>query len=297
MLWFGTKKGLNRINPLDSTFEYVNLNPGNSRGITNISVTAICEDREKNLWVGTSQGLYTIRKINNLSNKNVQKPLRVESDYYSALDPSSLGSDYIRSLYVDKFGTVWVGTFGRGLYRYIKETNSFTNHSSNSRATKFSQIGNFISDMYEDSKHNFWIAAYDSGLWIYNRELDKFYRCLNEPVMTLYEDMSGIIWAGTYTSGVRTYDPRKNNFKYYFENPANPNDKNINLITSIIEDDIGNLWVGTYNSGLRLYTPPSVKTNYQRKKIEHLNLNLEILLVLAAAKSLQYVNQQMGKFG
>ncbi|NUM42262.1 MAG: hypothetical protein HUU45_11605, partial [Leptospiraceae bacterium] len=90
-----------------------------------------------------------------------------------------------------------------------------------------------------------------------------------EPAGAIFEDNSGIIWIGTYTDGVKTYNPRENRFKHYYDDAPGLNQKDKNLITSLLEDKKGNLFVGTYNYGLKIYSPPD--KNSTRYKIRNFN--------------------------
>ena len=260
-IWVGTRKGLNRYNYSDNTFTRFNLEPKDSFNMDAISVTAICEDISKTLWIGTSIGLFKI----NSSYLN-KKKAEVENNYLESTE--LLSGLYVRTVYIDHSGVLWAGTFGKGLYRYRSEIKKFTPFTNNSNSFSYSNMGNFIFRIYEDSKNNFWVAAYDSGLSVYNRKNEKFQRWMNEPVHAIYEDNSGIIWFGTYTDGVKSYDSRKNRFNSYYDRSSSADEKDNNLITSILQDSKGNLWVGTYNKGLKLYSPLNSTDAKIRKKIK-----------------------------
>ncbi len=61
-------------------------------------MTALCVDRQNNLWVGTTQGLYRIRGT--------------EVDHYENAD--GLSSDWVNGIFEDREGNVWVAT-SRGI--------------------------------------------------------------------------------------------------------------------------------------------------------------------------------------
>ena len=267
-IWLGTKKGLNLFDQENNSSVRINLFTRDNSEKSANAVTAICEDHDRNLWIGTSNGLYKVNITNNQDiHRSIFHPSDIKSYYHIPTDLNSLCGNYIRSLYVDRSGTVWVGTFGNGLCRYRKETNNFSRHLDDDQSISLSNLGSFISFIYEDSKNNFWVATYDSGLYMLDRQLRKFYKTIDEPVMTMYEGNTGIIWIGTYTGGVKVYDPQKNRFNHYYEKYTDQSNKDINLSTSILEDRNGRLWIGTYNSGLKLYSPQQIGSNKRRKKI------------------------------
>jgi len=269
-LWLGTKKGLNRFNKSDGTFTRFNFYNENDLVHSVISITAICEDHHQNLWIGTSKGLYKMDISNiHFSLSNAWNLSGITLYRHLPSNPKSLSGDYIRSLYIDRFGKLWVGTFGTGINQYNETTNTFSHFLVNSQSNSFSLIGNFISSIYEDSKKNIWIAAYDSGLWIFNQQTERFHKYFNDPALTLFEDRSGIIWIGTHTGGVKIFDPHKNHFKFYYDKSLNNDDKENNLITTILEGKDGKLWVGTFSRGLKLFSNPFSDVDKQRKIIRN----------------------------
>ncbi len=272
-IWFGTNKGLNRFDFSSNTFTRFYLEDTLSN--SGIIVDAICEDNEKNLWTGTTKGLFKV----NLSNIQVNEKynrggfLNMVFYHHIASQPSSLSGDYIHSLYVDRFGTLWVGTYGAGLNRYDSKSDSFSNKFTESSSHAYSKLGKFISSIFEDSRGNLWVSSWNYGLSVLDRNTEKIKRFTSEPVMALNEDRSGIIWLGTYTSGVEIYDPKKNLFKYYYDKSGNPENKSVNLITSILEDKEGELWIGTYNGGLKLYSSLKEGDAGLRRKLKVFKFN------------------------
>jgi two-component system sensor histidine kinase ChiS len=228
-------------------------------------VWRICEDRDRRCWVGTRQGLYfTTTSRTNIKTEPYQWT-RVEHD---ATRPHSLSSSDVRTVYCDRAGVVWVGTWGGGLNRLVSADAdagemSFERFRHDAKDPA-SIPGDYVASVYEDSKGWLWIGTYDGGLAVYNRQTNAFERYLTESVLTVYEDRSGILWVGTVANGVKSFDRRKNRFIHYFDDPNNPNDLNGNNVFSILEDRDGELWIGTWGDGLNRYNRQRTSvTNYR----------------------------------
>ena len=66
----------------------------------------------------------------------------------------------IRSLYVDRAGVLWVGTWSQGLNRYNAATEDFTRYTHDPDDPE-SLSRNHVARMYEDSKGTFWVSTSD----------------------------------------------------------------------------------------------------------------------------------------
>jgi signal transduction histidine kinase/ligand-binding sensor domain-containing protein len=70
-----------------------------TNGLSSDSITALAEDRDGSLWVGTEKGLSHL----------------VDPKFQTYGTTNGLGHDWVRSLCVDSTGMLWVGTAGGGL--------------------------------------------------------------------------------------------------------------------------------------------------------------------------------------
>jgi len=73
-------------------------------------VYCIMQDKENNIWLGIKgEGLIKLSKVNGAKNWQVSRFRTKEDDLYS------LSDDRIYSIYQDKKGHIWIGTYGGGL--------------------------------------------------------------------------------------------------------------------------------------------------------------------------------------
>ncbi|WP_415837622.1 ligand-binding sensor domain-containing protein, partial [Shewanella livingstonensis] len=97
----------------DLLLNYTNY--GVADGLSQDTVTAIVEDPEGYVWVGTINGL-------NRFDGNEFK------QFYAEENANSLPSSFIRNLLIDDSGVLQIGT-DKGLVQFDKDTESFTRNS------------------------------------------------------------------------------------------------------------------------------------------------------------------------
>ena len=114
-------------------------------------ITAVLNETESNLWIGTFEGLY---KYNFMTHK-------IETYSNQLSDSSSISNKYILSLFQDSKKNIWIGT-QNGLNRYNANSNKFERFTHN---TSFAS--NYILDIKEDDHHILWLFT-DKGITKFN---------------------------------------------------------------------------------------------------------------------------------
>lgn len=141
--WVGTNTGLMRFNRKTGVFSEFELGDGEEDNTLNI--TAIIEDPNGDLWVGTfDDGL---KRIDSLTGSVV----------HFRSDPgrrTSLSNNAILCLYIDDYGALWVGTHGGGLDRLDIETGIFSHFTENEGLPN-----NVIYGILEDDGGSFWLST------------------------------------------------------------------------------------------------------------------------------------------
>ena len=151
--WLSTAKGLIELNPKSGT--YTIFNKLNNEPVTETRYAA--ESPAGLLWVGTGNaGIYTF---------DIRQKKFVDHFRNEALDPFSICSNNIVSIYFDRVGNVWCGSYGNGVsYAYI-ENNFFSKHLSKTEMDHWKKENN-ISWLGSDLNGNIWCKLQDfGGFW------------------------------------------------------------------------------------------------------------------------------------
>lgn len=258
-------------------------------------ITAIHEDGEGNLWIGTADGLARLRQ------EATAKPGDFTVYKHDSRDPNTLNHSYIVSIYPGSGEALWIITYANGLNRLDPRTGRVIRY----RPEDYNPAGGSdpasgkINAVLEDRNHNLWIGTAEGGLSCRYYEPDHpepaetgaarqgsskppnaFISYRNDPlnpqslsdnlVTAIFEDRSGIIWVGTGRGGLNKINQRNQNFRHYTHIPGNPQSLSDKVVTAIMEDDSASLWVGTAGGGLnKLRSDPRSPSLYQYTHFRH----------------------------
>lgn len=232
-IWIGTWNGLNRYDGYEC--EVFKPNFHDTTTISNKEVTSLLEDHLGNIWVGTSFGL------------NRMDPATGEIKIFKF-------ESRIISLYEDRNNTIWVGTWGSGLYALNPETG----------VQKHLLDGITVSDMLEDNLDEFWVGTY-GGLINLNRQSFTYtvFGINSNPngsiphlvVTDLEKTQDGSIWVSTWGGGISKMTTHVNKDSIRFVNYSASNKDGSLASNSVYKlhcDQYGNLWIGTWDAGISL---------------------------------------------
>ncbi len=173
-LWWGGSGALFRWQNGKLAASYTRTN---QPWLADVAVTALCEDAEDGLWIGTARGgLFHFR-----AGEFLPGPARVARGAVTALaaeadgalwvgsvagglsrvrpggvdnfsTTNGLPSNYIRTLHLDREGTLWIGTGGAGLARWQQgRINGFTTRQGLGDDT--------VSQILEDDDGHLWLGC------------------------------------------------------------------------------------------------------------------------------------------
>ena len=163
----GTLGGLDILNLNNDVFTHVHekmnlMDP--------LEVGCVLVDHKNRLWMGTRNGLYRI-KINQLENIDDLDSIHYQAFFNNVNDSLSLPGNYVISLHEARNGTIWIGTYGDGICKYVDERGGkgYFVHYNESDGL----CNNVAYAMEEDLQGNLWIST-DKGLSKFNPNKDEF---------------------------------------------------------------------------------------------------------------------------
>lgn len=220
---------------IDTTFTHV----GHSSELpASTDVSALAEDGDGFLWVGSQMGLarwdgYHFR---------VYRP--------SADMPDALPDSYVMALHADPKGRLWIGTNSGGLALHDRERDRFIAYGAG--AGGLSHVS--VTAIADDGVGGLWVGTVagldhldpDTGLV---RHLDhEAQDSANSPdnrVLALCRDQDGTLWVGT-SHGLARLE-RGTNHLTAIALPARSDHEP--LVSALFEDSAGRMWIGTRGHG------------------------------------------------
>lgn len=175
-------------------------------------------------------------------------------------DPASLSDNAVWTVYADKAGNIWCGTFFGGINYANINLNTFRHYYPTT--APYSLKGKAVSAFLEQGE-GIWVATEDAGLFFFEKSNGHFYHypfeAGQEPLSydnlhALYQDQAGRLWIGTYTAGLDIYDPETGQVTNYRHDPDDPSSLSSNSIYTIFEDREGIIWIGSVE-GFDRYLP------------------------------------------
>jgi DNA-binding NtrC family response regulator/ligand-binding sensor domain-containing protein len=155
-LWIGTNFGVTKmVHPRKAgepmVFKRFIHTPDNPYSLNNNQISALYEDREGALWVGTQGG-----GLNKLHSEADGTFLHFT---YNPSDPTSISSNFILTIFQDHKGDIWIGTFGYGLNKLITDQ-SGQDQAKFKRYTMADGLPNdVVYAIQEDSQGDLWLST------------------------------------------------------------------------------------------------------------------------------------------
>ncbi len=248
-LWVGTSQGLNRLDLQSKTFKSTPLTINQKGSPSGDSITDIVQDKSGHLWVATYRsGLIKFDPLNN----------KITPYQHNTKERTSISHNRVRSLLIDRFGTLWIGT-ANGLNIYDTEQDNFIRYY-NDPAIAASLSNDYIWDILEDNNDSVWFGT-SNGVNQFVHSTLKFGHRHKMPhaniglshnhVRSLFKSADNTLWVGV-DNGLNKYDPISNSFTYYQHDPNDKHSISAGMVMSVFADSNNRVWAGTYNNGLNL---------------------------------------------
>ncbi len=231
------------------------------KGLSQVFVTSILQDRNGLIWVGTANGL------------NRFDGYTFTSFHHDGDDPSTLSGNHVTDVAESPDGTLWVATNNglnrkrlatqNGQQQFIRYQNSPDN--SNSLGT------NRIRSLAADTRGRVWVGTANS-LGVYNPQTDSFQRVkvktkplLSQDAQTteglpygvneMYWGSDERLWVAYDTDGLYSYrvspqDPTSLTLlAHYPMGVGDPRALTSEYVNGMVEDGRGNLWISLWEGG------------------------------------------------
>lgn len=257
-VWIGTVDGLNRYDGYN--LKIFKNDQSDSTSISGNIVTAIAEDNDGKIWVGTRTGGLSI--------------FDWETETFTQLNAESINGQlvggHVRKFIVDADNNVLFATQGAGIGIYNRENDSYEvlKHDPDDPA---SIPSNTVFDIIEESPGSYWIGAHAQGIarldfktrgfefYSYDAE----YRVTEANRKPIFKDSQGNVWIGTDGKGAIKFNVNSQTFDYF----NSDNGLTMNIVTSFYEDENGYILIGTDGAGINIYDPVTGQFGYMESNI------------------------------
>jgi len=253
-LWLGTNWGITKLEILpQNNFVFKHFNIMNSNLSHNI-VYSLLIDNSLNLWAGT------LKELSKADLKPKKFDLIQKNDTYESVE---LLDNLVASIYKQNDSIIWIGTWGKGLNIFNRNSGEIVYYSSQNSGNNF--ISNdFIHFIYQNDRNDILIGTRD-GLFVFNKIDSSFVRPAvfyddenisnleNYRIFKIIQDKANNYWIATQNGIFKLNNNLIKTGK--LSTDSDPSKKTIgNLVYDIIEDNKGIIWIAT-SVGINMYNP------------------------------------------
>ncbi|MCH2488587.1 MAG: response regulator [Flavobacteriales bacterium] len=168
--------------------------------------------------------------------------LEVTETTHSFIPIEGFENTAFSALAQNKQGVVFAGTYGKGLFIKLENSNQYTLF------------------------HGFEEAPFSSNLNILDLEIDHRDR----------------LWVATYGDGAYLIDFKRETIRHFVANKTNPYALHYNDVLSLYEDFTNTMWLGTDGAGLSYYDEHLVKFNVLTNKQLPISIQVDVTRAIAA---------------
>jgi len=229
-------------------------------------IIAITEASDGTVWVGSKDGLSTLKKTNGqYASTTVKSPLE-----------QYLRNNYIQVIFEDKARNLWIGTKA-GLYAYYPSTKRITAYYHDQKKNSAASLNSdYINCIIQIQNGNICVGTSFGGLSIFDNKSRKFRNYSekdglpNGNVLGIIEDKENNLWIST-DKGLSKLISKTGKFINYTKSDGLAgNDFNIR---SFFKDSKGELFFGGYD-GLTAFYPSQIDINKNVAPITFTELKL-----------------------
>lgn len=222
----------------DTLFHHLSV----EQGLPNAFVTALAQDKDGFIWVGTQGGLARWDGYH--------------FEHYTAnlADPKGLPDPWVTVIRQDKQGRLWIGTNAGGLALFDRSKDQFLRVAVSASGTSHVNVRAIL----DDTQGNLWVGtrggldcflADGKTVQHFRHENDDPNSLPSDRILSLLEDRLGRLWIGT-NKGLVFRDKTSTQFKILTLPLAKAGDV---IISSLTESSDGKLWIGTNAHGVFVF--------------------------------------------
>lgn len=263
--------GLIRFNPNTGIAQRFLNEPNNSNSLTDNRVSALLEDQDGQIWVGTARN--GLNQYNAKTSEFIRiEPDAVQLDFLQAPSPivkNDARSWVVNILHQNQNGNFWVGSVDMGLNPndpiMTQTVDATVYHITGVGLNHFDPIKGRLSNydlskmrkvpttLFEDRQGQLWLGHQRSGglykLDNYSRKF-KMYPELKGIQRSCESQVNpGIFWISTLNDGLYRLDSKSETITSFLHDREDENSIGHNSVRATYEDQDGILWVGLGTGG------------------------------------------------
>lgn len=241
-----------------------------AEGLSQNTITAVLQDKQGFLWIGTEDGLNRYDGYSFIDYKHLPN------------DSTSVVDNFITAICEDKQSNIWIGT-EKGISKWIRNENRFEQIS-------FQEAGAIphknISSLYRDKKNNIWVGSkqgisfYEENKkeWIHFAANNQKLALLKDlAVSTITQDEKGNIWVGSDSLGLfRITLAQTNEQVKNFDIQSGLLDPHVTALAFDVKTNV--LWVGTQAGLQALHLEQLNNQQIEDKKMRNYSPLFKIIL-------------------
>lgn len=235
IIYAGTPSGLVKINLSTNESEFIPYKgiifspPWHNR------ILSICQDKNRNLWLASSGGLFIYHPEGNY----------FEYNFHDSKVQQSISMNSITSLFADRSGKIWIGTAGKGVNLFDQNKKAFSLYNGFIHKEPFSSDFS-ISSILSDSNNFLWVSSGQDLYKIDRRagtylQVNLLYGEKGE-ITSIVEDRGKNIWVSS-SGGLYKISGKDERITFYNHIPSNSNSLRDNFVKLLFIDRVGNLFI------------------------------------------------------
>ncbi|KAA9345412.1 hybrid sensor histidine kinase/response regulator transcription factor [Larkinella humicola] len=267
MIWIGTTKGLQGINPAsDQVFTYES-DPNRYKGLASSSIQALYHDRSGMIWIGTNNGI-----DRQAVNTKPFSTYQVKANERRAHVPENRAY----AVFKDAHGQLWFNN-SPGIYRLSADQQRLDPIPPE----KLGAVGdhyNEVRSFLPDGKDGIWLGSYD-GLYHFDQASGQFTGYPSEmpaqfiAVQQKAGKPQGDVWIGG-DGGFASFNVRTHRYTYYRYQPGKPGGIPDRFVYGLLVSQSGAVWILIHRLGLCRLNPETGQiTRYSAGPKGHLSSN------------------------